>query len=224
MKRSSAGGLANSNGTSEREELNLLRLNSRFGRAALCFFALEPLLRRDGKADLVLRRIVLPDGVRAKVSAYADAVTVCVAAQTEKEAFARYEVSGAKVNLENSGGLQLEAGKMMILSRVHSFGVLGQFTFSPRCVVRSRSSTGKKLVGSAGKARNVGDSKPVVFEGQSRGVHRTRPFSDLLTIVGTSSPCDSIIGVKTAPLLAPVEERQANGNGTKAGLFLCNGG
>ena len=80
----------------------------------LYVLALEPLLRRlrEGGANPVLRGIAVPGPVRAKVSAYADDVTVFVSRGEDivavKEALARYEfVTGAKINCEKSEGVRL---------------------------------------------------------------------------------------------------------------------
>ena len=77
--------------------------------------ALEPLLRRlrDEKANPTLRGVPLAGQVRAKVSAYADDFTVFVSHQLNilvvKKAVERYEVAGAKINFDESEGLQLGA-------------------------------------------------------------------------------------------------------------------
>ena len=82
----------------------------------LCVIALEPLLRRlrEGWIRPVLREITVTGPMRAKVSAYADDITVVVSSVSEivavKEALARYEqITGAKINLEKSKGLRLGA-------------------------------------------------------------------------------------------------------------------
>ena len=82
----------------------------------LYVLALEPLLRRlrDGGARPALRGILLSGSVRAKISAFADDITVFVSRRRDivavKEAVARYEkVAGAKVNFDKSEGLRLGA-------------------------------------------------------------------------------------------------------------------
>ena len=82
----------------------------------LYVLALEPLLRRlrDGGARPALRGILLSGSVRAKISAFADDITVFVSGRWDivavKEAVARYEkVAGAKVNFDKSEGLRLGA-------------------------------------------------------------------------------------------------------------------
>ena len=82
----------------------------------LYVLALEPLLRRlrDGGARSALRGILLSGSVRAKISAFADDITVFVSRRRDivavKEAVARYEkVAGAKVNFDKSEGLRLGA-------------------------------------------------------------------------------------------------------------------
>ena len=78
--------------------------------------ALEPLLRRlrDEGACPALREVLLTGSVRAKISAFADDITVFVYRRLDilavKMAVARYEkVAGAKVNFDKSEGLQLGA-------------------------------------------------------------------------------------------------------------------
>ena len=82
----------------------------------LYVLALEPLLRRlrDRGARPALRGILLSGSVRAKISAFADDITVFVSRRRDivavKEAVARYEkVAGAKVNFDKSEGLRLGA-------------------------------------------------------------------------------------------------------------------
>ena len=82
----------------------------------LYILALEPLLRnlRDEATTPVLRGIALPGGTRARVSAFADDVTVFVSCHTDVqavvEALARYEkVTGAVFNRSKSVGLRLGA-------------------------------------------------------------------------------------------------------------------
>ena len=77
---------------------------------------MEPLLRRlrDERVRLALRVIPFAGRVRAKVSAYADDITVFVSCRIDilavKEVVARYEkVAGAKVNFDKSEGLRLGA-------------------------------------------------------------------------------------------------------------------
>ena len=82
----------------------------------LYVLALEPLLRRlrDRGARPALRGILLSGSVRAKISAFADDITVFVSRRRDivavKEAVARYEkVAGAKVNFDKSESLRLGA-------------------------------------------------------------------------------------------------------------------
>ena len=82
----------------------------------LYVLALEPLLRRlrDRGACPALRGILLSGSVRAKISAFADYITVFMSRRLDivavKEAVARYEkVEGAKVNFDKSEGLRLGA-------------------------------------------------------------------------------------------------------------------
>ena len=83
----------------------------------LYILALELLLRRlrDRGARPALRGILLSGSVRAKISAFADDITVFVSRRRDivavKEAVVRYEkVAGAKVNFDKSEGLRLGAG------------------------------------------------------------------------------------------------------------------
>ena len=73
----------------------------------LYVLALEPLLRRlrDGEARPALRGVYLTGSVRAKISAYADDITVFVSRRLDilpvKKAVERYEkVTGAKVDFD----------------------------------------------------------------------------------------------------------------------------
>ena len=117
--------------------------------------ALEPLLRRlrDERACPALSGILLTGSVRAKISAFADDITVfvssCLDIMAVKMAVERYEkVSGAKVNFDKSEGLRLGAWRgrpppkalpLERRSRLHTWGV-----------VRARPLAGAKLVGSTG--------------------------------------------------------------------------
>ena len=96
----------------------------------LYVLALEHLLRRlrDRGARPALRGILLSGSVRAKISAFADDITVFVFKRrdivAEKEAVARYEkVAGAKVNFDKSEGLRLGAWR-------GSFPLPGPFRWS----------------------------------------------------------------------------------------------
>ena len=78
------------------------------------FLALNPLLRRlrDRGAHPALRGIFLSGSVRAKITAFADDITVFVSRRQDivavKEAVARYEkVAGAKVHIDKTEGLRL---------------------------------------------------------------------------------------------------------------------
>ena len=82
----------------------------------LYVLALDPLLRRlrDGGARPALRGILQSGSVRAKISAFADDITVfvlrCRDIVAVKEAVARYgKVASAKVNFDKSEGLRLGA-------------------------------------------------------------------------------------------------------------------
>ena len=80
----------------------------------LYVLALEPLLpsHKDKKANPALICVPLVGRVRARVSAFADDITVFVSRRSDidavKKAVARYEqVAEAKVNLDKSEGLRL---------------------------------------------------------------------------------------------------------------------
>ena len=80
----------------------------------LYVLVLEPLLRRlrDARDGPALRGILLSGSVRAKISAFADDITVFVSRHRDilavKEAVVRYEkVAGAKFNFDKSEGLRL---------------------------------------------------------------------------------------------------------------------
>ena len=82
----------------------------------LYVLTLEPLLRRlrDGKTGPSLRGISLASSLAARVSAFADDVTVFVSRRLDikavKEAVVEYErIAGAKVNFDKSEGLRLGA-------------------------------------------------------------------------------------------------------------------
>ena len=84
----------------------------------LYVLALEPLLRRlrDEGARPARRGIPLAGSVHARISAYADDITVFVSSRLDilavKKAVERYEkVAGAKVNFDKSEGLRLGAWK-----------------------------------------------------------------------------------------------------------------
>ena len=88
----------------------------------LYVLALEPLLRRlrDRGARPALRGILLNGSVRAKISAFADDITVFVSRRRDivavKEAVAKYEkVAGVKVNFDKSEGLRLGAWRGSVL-------------------------------------------------------------------------------------------------------------
>ena len=97
----------------------LLRSSRRPGRVALCLLnvlALEPLLLRlrDEKASSTQCGILFASPLSAKVSAYADDISVFVSCRLDikavKKVVARYEqIAGAKINFDNSKGLQLGA-------------------------------------------------------------------------------------------------------------------
>ena len=82
----------------------------------LYVLALDSLIRmlRDEKAIPALRSILFAGPLSAKVSAYADDITVfvsrCLDIKAVKKAVARYEqIEGANVNFDMSEGLQLRA-------------------------------------------------------------------------------------------------------------------
>ena len=114
-----------------RERLEVVQVNGKRSRAfaiersvrqscplslLLYVLALEPLLHRlkDGKASQALRGIPFAGSLSAKVSAYADDITVFVYCRLDikavKKVVSRYEqISGAKINFDKSEALQLGA-------------------------------------------------------------------------------------------------------------------
>ena len=87
----------------------------------LYVLALEPLLRRlrDERDSLALHGILLSYSVRAKISVFADDITVFVSRRRDilamKEAVASYKkVAGAKVNFDKSEGLRLGAWRSSV--------------------------------------------------------------------------------------------------------------
>ena len=122
----------------------------------LYIIASEPLLRRlrDERACLALHGISLTGSVSAKISTFADDITVFVFRRLDivavKMAVERYEkVAGAKVNFDKSEGLQLGAWRgwrpparaLLLECRTHPY---------PRGVIRAWPPAGAKLVGSTG--------------------------------------------------------------------------
>ena len=96
----------------------------------LYFLALGPLLLRlrDERACPALCRVLLTGSIRAKISAFADDITVFVSSRlgilAVKMAVARYEkVTGAKVNFDKSEGLRLGAWRAAIPCQGPSDGV-----------------------------------------------------------------------------------------------------
>ena len=81
-----------------------------------CVLALEPLLRRyrDERTSSSLRGVPFAGLLTARVSAFADDITVFVSRRLDikavKEAVVEYErIAGAKVNFDKSESLQLDA-------------------------------------------------------------------------------------------------------------------
>ena len=87
----------------------------------LYVLALEPLLRRlrDERTRPTLHGITLTSSVRAKISAFADDITVFVSRRLDiiavKKALEKYEkVAGAKINFDKSEGLRLGAWRSSV--------------------------------------------------------------------------------------------------------------
>ena len=158
-------------------------------RLPLYVLALEPLLRRlrDERTRPALRGITLTGNVRAKISAFADDITVFVSCRLDivamKMAVERYEkVAGAMINFDKSEGLRLGAWRE-VRPPARAFP-------HPLDVVRSRPPPGAKLVGSTGLGRSAGGclaSKEVVLKGQGGGVRRVHLPLDPLPFVHTPS-------------------------------------
>ena len=95
----------------------------------LYVLALEPLLRelRDERTRPDLHGITLTGSVRAKISAFADYITVFVSSSLDiiaVKAVEKYEkVAGAKVNLHKSEGLRLGAWRAALSYQGPSAGV-----------------------------------------------------------------------------------------------------
>ena len=96
----------------------------------LYVLALEPLLRRlrDRTANPALRGVPFAGPLTARVSAFADDITVFVSRRLDikavKKAVSEYErIAGAKVNFDKSEGLRLGAWRVAILFRGRSAGV-----------------------------------------------------------------------------------------------------
>ena len=162
----------------------------------LYVLALEPLLRRlrDEGTSPSLRGIPFVSSLAARVSAFADDITVFVSRRLDikavKEAVVEYErIAGAKVNFDKSEGLRLGAWR-------GSNTLPGPFRWSDGPVrilggvVRARPPTGAKLVGSTNQGECSGGNlafKEVVLKGQGGGVRHVRLPSDPLPIGCTSS-------------------------------------
>ena len=136
----------------------LSRSSGRYGRVTLLLdvLVLEPLFRRprDQEASLALHGIPFASPLSAKVSAYANDITVFVSRRldikTEKKAVARYEqIAGAKINFDKIEGSRLHAERSGV-------SLPGPFRWSDGPVrilgvFRTRPPTEAKLVGGTGK-------------------------------------------------------------------------
>ena len=129
----------------------------------------------------------------AKVSAYADDITVFVSRRLDikavKATVTRYEQIGrANINFDKSEGLRLGAWRGGVL-------LTGPFRWSNACPhpqgeIRDWPPTGAKLFGSTGQGRCPGGylaSKDVVLRGQVGFLSRVHLSLDLLPFVCTSS-------------------------------------
>ena len=163
----------------------------------LYVLALEPLLRRlrDEGTSPALRGVPFAGPLTARVSAFADDITVFVSRRldikTVKEAVVEYErIAGAKVNFDKSEGLRLGAWR-------GSNTLPGPFRWSdvPVRILGvwfgpDLSPTGAKLVGRTNQGEYSGGNlafKEVVLKGQGRGVRHVRLTPDPLPIGCTSS-------------------------------------
>ena len=121
----------------------------------LYVLALEPQLRRlrDEKANPALCGVPFAGRVKAKVSAYADDITVFVSHRLDilaVKVVERYEeVEDAKINFEKSEGLRLGAWRGGI-PLPGPLPLDWQTRLHPRHVVQARPPTGEKLIGGTG--------------------------------------------------------------------------
>ena len=128
------------------------RLSTKPLSPLLYALALEPLLRRlrDEGTSPALRGVPFAGPLTARVSAFADDITVFVSRRLDikavKEAVVEYErIAGAKVNFDKSEGLRLGAWRG---SNSRALPLEWRTHPHPGGVVRARPPTGAKLVGS----------------------------------------------------------------------------
>ena len=160
----------------------------------LYVLALEPLLRRlrDRTTNPALRGVPFAGPLTARVSAFADDITVFVSRRLDikavKKAVSEYErIAGAKVNFDKSEGLRLGAWR-------GSNTLPGPFRWSDGPIrilgVWFGPQNWSKLVGSTSQGECSGGNlafKEVVLKGQGGGVRRVRLPLDPLPIGCTSS-------------------------------------
>ena len=137
-------------------------------------------------ANPALRGVPFAGSLAARVSAFADDITVFVSRRQDIEAVNKTvgeykRIAGAKVNFDKGEGLQLGAWR-------GSFAGESDPSASEGCGARPR--TGAKLVGSTSKGECSGGNltfKEVVLKGQGGGARRVRLPLDPLLIDCTSS-------------------------------------
>ena len=160
----------------------------------LYILTLEPLLQRlrDEKTSPALHYIPFAGPLLAKVSRYADDITVFVFCYLDilamKKAVVKYkQIAGAKINFDKSEGLCLKG--WCFSARAFP---LEQWTHPhPRGLVWAGALTGAKLVGSTDQCRCPGGylaSKAFALKGQGRGVrHVHLPHDPLLIVLPLTS-------------------------------------
>ena len=81
-------------------------------------------------------------------------------------------------------------------------------------MIRARSQTGARLVGSTGKSRNAGGyltSKVLVLKGHGGGVRRVCLVLDPLPAVGNFNAMEPSVDATTIPLQVAVRKSKADG-------------
>ena len=190
----------------------------------LLYVALEPLLRRlrDERTIPALRSVPFAGHLTARVSAFADDITVFVSHRLDikavKKAVSEYErIAGAKVNFDKSEGLRLGAWS-------RSDTLPGPFRCSDRPVRILGVWFGPDLQLERNWSEVQGECsggnlafKEVVLKGQGEGVRRVRLPLDPLPIGCTSSARGTSVGTSTIPLQIALGRCKADG--PQAGLY-----
>ena len=167
--------------------INRLVLQDYSFSSLLYILALEPLLHRLRvvKANLALIGVPLVGRIWARVSAFADDITVfvsrCSDIEAVKKAVARYElVTGAKVSFKKKWSFAVRCLEGWC-SRSWTLP-LERRSCPHHCgAIRGGRPTEAKLVGRTDKGRHAGgymDSKALVLKGQGRVVRSVRLLRD----------------------------------------------